>query len=104
MARMRQHGYGSREGAVDGCCGGSCLPPFLAIAWTIGGLLLMVVREFPEPVCIDTVWTDIATCITLGGPLSSRVATWSASWIAAVWLAGCGVLWWWAIARANRAR
>ncbi len=74
------------------------------MAWTIGGLILMVVREFNRPVCVDAFWTDNATCLTLGGPLSSQVATWSAWGIAAVWLGGCGVLWVWVIARANRAR
>jgi hypothetical protein len=74
------------------------------MAWTLGGLILMVVRQFNEPVCVDTFWTDNATCLTLGGPLSGQVATWSTWGIVAVWLAGCGVLWGWVIARANRAR
>ena len=74
MAKPEQQGHGSRGGLVDGCCGGSCLPPFLAMAWTIGGLILMVVREFNRPVCVDAFWTDNATCLTLGGPLSSQVA------------------------------
>jgi len=104
MAKTGQQGYSSRGGLVDGCCGGSCLPPFLAIAWTIGGLILILVREFNEPVCVDTFWTDNASCFTLGGTLARQVTNWSDWGIAAIWLAGCGVLWWWVIARANRAR
>lgn len=104
MATTGQDGHSSRGGLADGCCGGSCLPPLVAMAWTIGGLILLVVREFTEPVCVDLLWTDNPSCITLGGALSGRVATWSVWWIAGIWLAGCAVLWGLVIARASRAR